>query len=201
MTGFHNLVLPITYSLPANRQSNFPPLNLIHANHRLRYNTPMPSFDIVSTVNPMEIENAVNQSKKEIVTRFDFKDAKAEIILEKNEIKLSANNEYKMLALVEIVVGKLSKRSISLKSVDQGQPDVSPLGHARQTIKIKQGLEPAVAKEISQFVRDTKLKATAAIEGDKVRVASKNRDDLQSVIAACRAHEFPAALSYINFRD
>ena len=101
----------------------------------------MPSFDIVSNVNSMEIENAVNQAKKELANRFDFKNTKADIALEKNEIKLSAEDQFKIQALTEIVMGKLAKRSISLKSVDKGAPDVSPLGHARQVIKIKQGLD------------------------------------------------------------
>jgi uncharacterized protein YajQ (UPF0234 family) len=162
----------------------------------------MPSFDIVSKVNPMEIENAVNQAQKELATRFDFRGANAEIVLEKNEIKLKAPDAFKMQALVEIVVGKLARRNISLKSVDQGEPDLSPLGHARQTIKIKQGIEGAVAKQISQFIRDGKFKVTAAIQGDEIRVTGKSRDELQTVIAAVRGHdEFPVALNFVNFRD
>jgi len=161
----------------------------------------MPSFDIVSEVNSMEVENAVNQAKKELATRFDFKGSKAEIVLEKDEIKLTAIDAFKMRALVEIVIGKLGKRLGSLKNIDQGEPDLSPLGHARQSIKIKQGIEAALAKQIALFVRDTKLKVTAAIEGEKLRVAGKNRDDLQAVIAAVRSKDFPATLSFVNFRD
>lgn len=161
----------------------------------------MPSFDIVSEVNSMEIENAVNQAKKELATRFDFKGSKAEIILEKNEIKLTAEDQFKIRALEEIVIGKLSKRQISLKSVDKGEADISPLGHARQSIKIKQGIEGPVAKQITGFIRDSKLKVTTQILGDQVRVTGKSRDDLQTVIAAVRAHDFPVALSFGNFRD
>lgn len=161
----------------------------------------MPSFDIVSQVNSMEIENAINQANKELANRFDFKGSKAEILLEKNEIKLTAQDQFKIKALEEMVTSKLTKRQISMKNVDIGTPDISPLGHARQSIKIKEGLESTVAKEVSQFVRDTKLKVTAPIEGDKVRVSGKNRDDLQAVIAACRAHDFPVSLQYVNFRD
>ena len=149
----------------------------------------------------MEVENAVNQARKELATRFDFKGSTAGIVLEKNEIRLSAEDQFKIKALHEIVIGKLAKRQISLKSIDKGEPDVSPLGHARQVIKIKQGIESAVAKQISQFVRDTKLKVTAAIEGEKVRVSGKSRDDLQEVMAAVRAKDFPIALSFGNFRD
>jgi len=161
----------------------------------------MPSFDIVSQVNSMEIENAVNQARKELANRFDFKGSAAEIVLEKDEIKLSADDQFKLRALTEIVMGKLAKRSISLKNVDKGEPDVSPLGHARQSIKIKQGLEQTVAKQITGFIRDRKFKVTTQIQGNEIRVASKSRDELQSVIGALRGGEFPAALQYINFRD
>ncbi len=161
----------------------------------------MPSFDIVSQVNPMEVENAINQAKKELANRFDFKGSPAEILLEKNEIKLSAQDAFKIKAVEEIVIAKISKRGISMKSVDRKEPEISPLGHARQLIVIKQGVEAPVAKQISSFVRDLKLKVTVQIQGDEVRVAGKNRDDLQAVIAAVRGHDFPVALSFTNFRD
>jgi uncharacterized protein YajQ (UPF0234 family) len=161
----------------------------------------MPSFDIVSQVNSMEIENAVNQAKKEMANRFDFKGSKWEIILEKTEIKLSAEDQFKVTTLNEIVIGKLAKRGISLKSVEQCDPDISPLGHARQSIKIKNGIESVVAKEITGFIRDSKLKVTTQIQGDEVRVNGKSRDELQTVIAAVRNHEFPVAVQFVNFRE
>lgn len=161
----------------------------------------MPSFDIVSQVNSMEIENAVNQANKELASRFDFRGSKASIALEKNEIKLSAEDEFKVAALVDIVMGKLAKRSISLKNVEKLAPDVSPLGHARQVIKIKQGLESKVAKEVTTFIRDSKFKVSSAIQGEEVRVNGKSRDELQAVIAAVRAKEFPVSLQFVNFRD
>jgi uncharacterized protein YajQ (UPF0234 family) len=161
----------------------------------------MPSFDIVSEVSSMEIENAVNQAKKELATRFDFKGSKAEIVLDKNEIKLSAEDEFKIRALHEIVINKLSKRQISMKNIDKGEPDVSPLGHSRQVIKIKQGIETPVAKEITTFIRETKLKVTTQIQDQQIRVTGKSRDDLQVVIAAVRAKDFPVAVSFQNFRD
>jgi uncharacterized protein YajQ (UPF0234 family) len=161
----------------------------------------MPSFDIVSEVSSMEIENAINTAKKELANRFDFKGTKAEIVLEKNEIKLTADDEFKIKGLVEIVIGKLAKRNISLKSVDQGEPDISPLGHARQTIKIKQGIETEVAKQITTFIRDGKFKVTTQIQDQQVRVTSKIRDELQAVIAAVRAKDFPVALQFQNYRD
>jgi uncharacterized protein YajQ (UPF0234 family) len=161
----------------------------------------MPSLDIVSKVSSMEVENAISQAQKELLTRFDFKGSGAEIVLEKSEIKLRAPDAFKMTALVEIVMLKLAKRSISAKNIDAGEAELSPLGHARQSIKIKQGIESVAAKEISSFIRGLGLKVTASIQGDELRVAGKNRDDLQSVMTACRAHDFPVALNFVNFRD
>ena len=161
----------------------------------------MPSFDIVSQVSSMEIENAVNTAKKELANRFDFRGAKAEIVLAKDEIQLTALDEFKIKALVEIVLGKLARRNISLKSIDQGEADISPLGHARQTIKIKQGLDTEAAKEITTFIREGKFKVTTQIQDQQVRVTAKSRDELQNVIAAVRSHEFPVDLQFLNFRD
>ena len=161
----------------------------------------MPSFDIVSEVNSMEIENAVNQAKKELANRFDFKGSKAEIVLEKNEIKLTAEDQFKIKSLVEIVIARLAKRQVSLKNVEKGEPEISPLGHARQVIKIKQGLEPVVAKQVTGFIRESKVKVTTQIQGEQIRVTGKSRDDLQTVIASVRAYDFPVALSFVNFRD
>lgn len=149
----------------------------------------------------MEIENAVNQAKKELASRFDFKGSNAQIVLEKNEIKLSAEDQFKINALTEIVIGKLAKRSISLKSVEKKEPEISPLGHARQIIQIKQGIETSIAKQITGFIRDQKFKVTTQIQGDEVRVTSKSRDELQAVIAAVRAREWPVAVQFVNFRD
>ncbi len=161
----------------------------------------MPSFDIVSQVNSMEIENAVNQAQKELANRFDFKGSQAKIALEKNEIKLSAEDDFKVRTLNEMVIGKLAKRGISLKSVEQCPPDISPLGHARQVIKLKNGIESVVAKQITTFIRDGKFKVTTQIQGDEVRVNGKSRDELQAVIAAVRVKEFPVAVQFVNFRD
>ena len=161
----------------------------------------MPSFDIVSQVNSMEIENAVNTARKELANRFDFKGTKADIVLEKNEIKLTAESLFKIEALVDIVRSKLAKRGVSFKSVEQCEPDVSPLGHARQSIKIRQGIETETAKSITGFIRDGKFKVTTQIQDQQVRVTGKSRDELQTVMAAVRAHDFPVALQFQNFRD
>jgi cyclic-di-GMP-binding protein len=161
----------------------------------------MPSFDIISEVNSMEIENAVNIAKKELANRFDFKGTKAEIVLEKNEIKLSAEDAFKLTGLRDIVIGKIAKRNISLKSVEQCEPDISPLGHARQALKIKQGIETDVAKQITGFIRDGKFKVTTQIQDSQIRVTGKSRDELQAVMTAVRGEEFPVALQFQNFRE
>ena len=149
----------------------------------------------------MEVENAVNQAKKELANRFDFKNTKWEIVLEITEVKLTAPDQFKISTLNEIVIGKLAKRGISLKCVEQCEPDISPLGHARQSIKIKQGIETKVAKEITGFIRDSKFKVTTQIQGEEVRVNSKSRDDLQEVIAAVRTKDFSVPVQFVNFRD
>jgi len=161
----------------------------------------MPSFDIVSQVNSMEIENAVNQARKELANRFDFKGSTAEITLEKDQILLRAEDQFKIKALAEIMMGRLARRNISLKNIERLEPEVSPLGHSRQHIKIKQGLEAPVSKQITSFIRDQKFKVTTQIQGNEIRVAGKSRDELQAVIAAVRAQEFPVALQFQNFRE
>jgi len=160
----------------------------------------MPSFDVVSEVDLMEVKNAVEQAQKELANRFDFREAKAEIILEKESIKLSAINQFKINALEEIVLGKLARRNVSLKNIDRQAADISPLGHARQELKLKQGLETDIAKTICQAIRDTKIKVQTQIQDRQIRVTGKNRDDLQAVIAFLRGKEFPVALNYTNFR-
>ena len=161
----------------------------------------MPSFDIVSQVNSMEIENAVNTARKELANRFDFKGTKADIVLDKNEIKLTAESLFKIEALVDIVRSKLAKRGVSFKSVEQCDPEVSPLGHARQLIKIRQGVETEMAKQVTGFIREGKFKVTTQIQDQQVRVTGKSRDELQGVIAAVKAHDFPVALQFQNFRE
>jgi uncharacterized protein YajQ (UPF0234 family) len=148
----------------------------------------------------MEVKNALDQANKELANRFDFRDAKAEIVLEKESIKLSAIDQFKMTALEEIVLGKLARRNVSLKNIERCDADISPLGHARKELKLKMGLETDIAKTVIAAIKETKLKVTTQIQDKQVRVTGKNRDDLQAVIAALRAKEFPVALNYTNFR-
>lgn len=161
----------------------------------------MPSFDIACEVDLHELDNALNQARKEVATRFDFKNAGAEIGLEKGTIKLAAVDRFKLQALAEIVQGKMARRNISLKNIDLAPAEVSSTGHARQEIKLKQGLEPEVAKKIQQHIRGTKLKVTSQIQDAQVRVTGKSRDELQAVIASVRGEDFGVALTFKNFRD
>ena len=160
----------------------------------------MPSFDVVSEVDLMEVKNAIEQAQKELANRFDFREAKAGIELEKESIKLSAIDQFKLKALEEIVLAKLARRNVSLKNIERKDADISPLGHARQELKLKQGLETDVAKTITTAIRDSKIKVTTQIQDRQVRVTGKSRDDLQSVIALLRGKEWPVALNYTNFR-
>src|SRR3989344_5832990 len=161
----------------------------------------MPSFDIVSEVNIQEVDNAVNQASKEIATRFDFKGSKCEIQWDRVKIDLTAEDEFRLKALTDVLSAKLAKRSVSLKSLDYGEAGVSPLGHARQESKLKQGIEGRKAKEIVQYIKGLKVKVQPQVHEDKVRVSGKNRDDLQTVIAEVRARDFDLPLSFNNYRD
>ncbi|MFI0347474.1 MAG: YajQ family cyclic di-GMP-binding protein [Chthoniobacterales bacterium] len=162
----------------------------------------MPSFDIVSEIERMEIENAVNQARKELITRFDFKGSKVAIEQPKPEtILLTAEDNNKLKGLREIMIGKLAKRNVDLRNVDQKTPDISPLGHARQELIITQGLEGPKAKEIITAIKGQKFKVQSSLMDRQIRVSGAKRDDLQSVIGFLRAGDFGVALDFKNFRD
>ena len=150
----------------------------------------MPSFDIVSEVDPQEIDNAINQARKELATRFDFKGSTAEIIAEKDKITLSAEDASRLRGLREIVIGKLSKRGVDLRNIEQVEPAISPLGHARQELKIQQGLEGDKAKEIIHAIKGQNFKVQSQLQERQIRVTGKKRDDLQAVIAFVRGRDF-----------
>ena len=161
----------------------------------------MPSFDIVSEVENKEIDNALNQARKELATRFDFKGSTAEILYEKDKITLTAEDAARLRGLREIVVGKLSKRGVDLRNVEQVEPAISPLGHARQELKIKQGLEGNKAKEIIQAIKGQNFKVQSQMQDQQIRVTGKKRDDLQAVIQFVRDKDFGVATNFKNFRD
>jgi len=162
----------------------------------------MPTFDIVSEIERMEIENAVNQAVKELATRFDFKGSSAKIELTKPElITLTAEDGNKLKGIREIMVGKLAKRGVDLRNVNQKEPAISSIGNARQELVIMQGLEGAKAKEISAAIKGASFKVQSTLQDRQVRVTGTKRDELQAVIAFLRGKDFGVALSFKNFRD
>jgi len=161
----------------------------------------MPSFDIVSEIDNQEIDNALNQARKELVTRFDLKDAKTEIVQDKDKIVLSADDGAHLKALREIVIGKLSKRGVDLRNVKQEEPALSSVGHARQELKIQQGLEGDKAKEIIHAIKSQSFKVQSQLQDQQIRVTGKKKDELQTVIQFIRGHDFGVATNFKNFRD
>jgi cyclic-di-GMP-binding protein len=161
----------------------------------------MPSFDVVSEVDKQEVDNAINQARKELLTRFDFKNSEASITLEQDRIDLKAEDTARLKSLVEIVIGKLAKRGIDLRNVERKDPAISPLGHARQELHIKQGLDGDKAKEIIKAIKGQDLKVQSALQERQIRVTGKKKDDLQTVIQFLRNKDFGVALAFKNFRD
>ncbi|MGH8048543.1 MAG: YajQ family cyclic di-GMP-binding protein [Chthoniobacterales bacterium] len=163
----------------------------------------MPSFDIVSEVDRMEVKNAIDQANRELANRFDFKGAKTTIELDPKtgSVLLTCDKGELMKALKQMVVEKLSKRGVDLRNVDVKDADLSPLGHSRQELAIKQGLDGDKAKEITKAIKDQGWKVQASLQDRQIRVTGNKRDDLQKVIGFLRAGDFGVTLGYQNFRD
>jgi cyclic-di-GMP-binding protein len=162
----------------------------------------MPSFDIVSEVDKQEIDNALNQARKELSTRFDFKQSQATIELSSPDvIELTAEDASRLKSLHDILISKLAKRNVDLRNIERKDPAISPLGHARQEIRIKQGLEGDKAKEIIKAIKGLEVKVQSQLQDQQVRVTGKKRDELQAVIRFLRGKDFGVALSFKNFRD
>jgi hypothetical protein len=163
----------------------------------------MPSFDIVSEVDIQEIDNAINQARKELATRFDFKGSTASIDWKEKEskIELKAEDGTRLKSLHELVIVKLAKRGIDLRNVERKDAAISPLGHATQDFVIKQGLDGEKAKEVTRAIKAADFKVQCVLQERQIRVTGKKRDDLQAVIAFCRGRDFEVALAFKNFRD
>jgi uncharacterized protein YajQ (UPF0234 family) len=161
----------------------------------------MPSFDIVSEVDAQEVDNALNQARKELTTRFDLKNAQTEIVYEKDTIILTADDAAHLKSLREIVIGRLSKRGVDLRNLEQVDPEISSVGHARQELKITQGLEGTKAKEIIQAIKAQGFKVQSQLQDRQIRVTGKKKDDLQAAIQFVRARDFGVATNFKNFRD
>lgn len=161
----------------------------------------MPSFDIVSEVNLQEVDNAVNQTKKEIEGRYDFKGSVCEVIWDKKEITINGDDEYKMGAMKDILQTKLHRRGLDIKGFKFAE--VEPVGGSKfkQKVQVLQGLEKETAKDIIKAIKDSKLKVQAQIMDDKVRVTSKSIDELQSTISFVKGQDFKVPLQYTNMRS
>ena len=160
------------------------------------------SFDVVSKVELQEVKNAIDQASKEIATRFDLKNSKSKIELEGTEtIQLASQDEYTLKAVIEILSQKLVKRGISLKNIEYEKLEPASNSSVRQKILLKQGIASENAKKIVAVVKDSKFKANASIQGDMVRVVSKDRDILQQIMAKLRAGDFGVDLQFTNFRS
>ncbi|MCL6597304.1 YajQ family cyclic di-GMP-binding protein [Alicyclobacillus macrosporangiidus] len=159
------------------------------------------SFDVVSEVDLQEVQNAVQQALKEISTRFDFKGSKSDIEFDgKGVITLLSDDEYKLNALRDVLESKLVKRGVSLKALRPGKIEPAAGGTVRQAVRLQQGIEQDVAKQITKLVKDTKLKVQVSIQGDQLRVSGKSRDDLQAVIRTLREADLPVPLQFTNYR-
>jgi len=160
----------------------------------------MPSFDVVSEFDAHEAANAVDQANREVDTRFDFKGTGSKFTMEGNVISLKSQSEFQLQQMLDILRQKLAKRSIDIGCMQVEDPE-STSSEARQTVILRQGIDSDLARNLVKRIKTTKLKVQAAIQGDKVRVSGKKRDDLQAVIATLKEADVGLPLQYDNFRD
>ena len=161
----------------------------------------MPSFDTVCEANMVEVKNAVDNTAKEIGTRFDFKGTAAAIELKEKEITITGDADFQLQQVMDILVAKLAKRNVDVRFLDKG--DVQKMGgdKVKQVVKVRNGIESEHAKKIQKLIKESKLKVQAAIQGDVVRVTGTKRDDLQAAMAGIRKDMPDLPLSFTNFRD
>lgn len=159
------------------------------------------SFDIVSQVDRAEVMNAVNQTMKEIHQRFDFKGSHANVALEEKELVLAAEDETKLRNMNDILQQKLVRRGVPLKALSYGNAEPAAGGTVRQRVQIQQGIPQEKAKEIVKFIKDSKAKVQASIQGDTVRVTGRDRDTLQQVIAGLKTKDFGINMQFTNYRS
>ena len=162
----------------------------------------MPTFDIVSEVDLQEVRNAVDQANREAATRFDFKNTDSAIELGDNELVLRSSTEDRLRALHQVLDEKLVKRQVSLKAFEDGKVEEAQKGTARQRVAIRAGISADHAKRLNKFIKDLGLKGVSSqTQGEQLRVSGKKRDELQEVIAKCKAEDFGIPLQFTNFRD
>jgi uncharacterized protein YajQ (UPF0234 family) len=161
----------------------------------------MPSFDVVCKIDLQEVDNAINQTLREVGQRFDFKNTKTEVRRDGYALLLASADDFKVRALGELLREKLARRQVPLKALAAGPIEPGPGGTAKQRIDLQQGIAVEKAREIVKLVKDTKLKVQAAIQGDQVRVSGKKRDDLQAIIRLLRERDLGVAMQIVNLRD
>jgi len=160
----------------------------------------MPSFDVVSELNPHELTNAVDQANREVAQRFDFKGTDSRFELEDFKVTLQAQVDFQLKQMLEILTLRISKRGIDVTCMQVGEPQIA-LNAARQEVTLRHGIDTDTARQLVKLVKDSKLKVQAAIQGDKLRVTGKQRDDLQGAIAMLRKAQVGLPLQFVNFRD
>ena len=160
------------------------------------------SFDVVSEVDLQEVDNALNQARKEISQRYDFKDSKSSLDFNQKEkqIVVISDDDFRLKSVVDILQSKLIKRSVPIKALRYGKPEPAANSTVRQTISLRVGIDKEDAKTIVKMIKDTKLKVQAQIMDDQVRVSGKNKDDLQQVIKMLRETDLPFAMQFVNYR-
>ncbi|MGI6684221.1 MAG: YajQ family cyclic di-GMP-binding protein [Bacillota bacterium] len=158
------------------------------------------SFDVVSQVDMQEVDNAVNQTKKEIGQRYDFKNSKTEIRIEDGGIKILTEDDFKLKSIIDVLKTKMINRKVSVKNLDFGKIEEASGGMLRQMIKIQQGIEIEKARQMVKDIKNLKIKVQAQIMEDKLRVSGKSRDDLQSVIQFLKQKDYQIELQFINYR-
>ena len=161
----------------------------------------MPSFDVVSKIDLMELDNALNTARKELGTRYDFRGTNTDLERGPEGITLRSSDEPHAAAALTVLRERIAKRGVSQRSLDPKEVEAAGGRTVRQLILVKQGIESETAKKIVKAVKDSKLKVQASIQGDELRVTGKNRDDLQSAIALMRRSDFGIDLQFVNFRD
>jgi len=159
------------------------------------------SFDVVSEVDLQEVDNAVNQTVKEVAQRFDFRGSKSTVTLEGVLIKVVSDDDHKLKNVIEILQAKIIKRGISLKNLEYGKVESGFSGTSRQIVTVKKGIDKDKAKDVIAYIKNNKFKVQAQVQDDQVRVIGKNKDDLQNAIAQLRQHDFGIDLQFVNFRS
>jgi uncharacterized protein YajQ (UPF0234 family) len=161
----------------------------------------VPSFDVVCRVDLQEVDNAVNQTLRELAQRFDFKGVKTEVVREDHAVHVRSADDYKVRAVTEILREKLARRQVPPKAVQAGLVEPGPAGTAKQTLELQQGIPVEKARELVKLAKETKLKVQVAIQGDQLRVTGKKKDELQDVLRRFREHDLGIAVQFTNFRD